>query len=164
MGERLLTTQSACLARGYPSMGDEDIFAHSSPVTERPSKSAAARQWFSSVGSMFTKCVPINQIRERFSRTRERTNSNLTLDDDGADEVYHQSPDMNSTTSTGSNAPSHEGFRPPPLPDKSATLVVPGDDEWAESLALRASYEIDRVREDTRRRSKTLPNAPSPGD
>eukprot|EP00656_Telonema_subtile_P047119 TRINITY_DN5395_c0_g1_i3.p1 TRINITY_DN5395_c0_g1~~TRINITY_DN5395_c0_g1_i3.p1 ORF type:complete len:155 (+),score=25.85 TRINITY_DN5395_c0_g1_i3:109-573(+) len=133
-----------------PPMGDEDIF-HSLEPPERPTKSEAARQWFSSVGTMFTKCVPLDKIKAQFNKSRERSQ-----DDD--EEVYHQFPD-NSFPDMNSTGDSARPFQPAVIPEQqpSAKGAMPGDDEWAESLARRASSEIDRVREDTRRRSKTLP-------
>ena len=82
------------------------------------------------------------------------------------DNDYHEFPEMNQTSTA---AHSQAAFRPPSIPDRNIAvpypsppaekLSSPGDDEWAENLAKRASYEIDRVREDTRRRSKTMPEA-----
>eukprot|EP00658_Telonema_sp_P-2_P013426 TRINITY_DN15082_c0_g1_i5.p1 TRINITY_DN15082_c0_g1~~TRINITY_DN15082_c0_g1_i5.p1 ORF type:complete len:176 (+),score=42.31 TRINITY_DN15082_c0_g1_i5:154-681(+) len=139
-------------------MAEEDIFAPAHGYTSPSENPGQAKQVLSSISSFFTKCVPANamgRLKARFSRSGQGT--------EPADQepgMYHQFPDMN-TTSTGVDRPAQPAFVPPRIPDAAPPAKAPmaGDDEWAESLARRASYEIDRVREDTRRRAHTMPES-----
>merc|ERR1711977_610965 len=149
-------------------MADEDIFV-AAERRENPNRSQRAKQWMSSVSSMFSKCVPadtIQKMKARFNKSSQSEDGSQGMSDSLVDSDYHEFPEMNQTSSTSSQ---QAGFRPPSIPEKNIAvpypsppaekLTSPGDDEWADNLAKRASYEIDRVREDTRRRSKTMPQA-----
>ena len=85
----------------------------------------------------------------------------VSADDGGNSSEYHAMPENDQTSRGGFGG----GSMPPPSnvrqrswtegsSPRSPNPQLSADEEWAENLAKRASFEIDRVREDSRRKSK----------
>merc|ERR1711998_335934 len=131
-------------------MADEDIFA-AAERRENPNRSQRAKQWMTSVSSMFSKCVPtesFQKMKARFNKAGQPQEGSQAL----VDNDYHEFPEMNQTSTA---AHSQAAFRPPSIPDRNIAvpypsppaekLSSPGDDEWAENLAKRAITVITVV-------------------
>ena len=140
------------------------LTAHCLPVQCVPADTIQKmKARFNKSSQVCTLCQGVQLVHDGAVQSEDGSQG---MSDSLVDSDYHEFPEMNQTSSTNSQ---QAGFRPPSIPEKNIAvpypsppaekLTSPGDDEWAENLAKRASYEIDRVREDTRRRSKTMPQA-----
>merc|ERR1712224_301052 len=76
-------------------MADEDIFA-AAERRENPNRSQRAKQWMTSVSSMFSKCVPadtIQKMKARFNKSSQSEDGSQGMSDSLVDSDYHEFPE-----------------------------------------------------------------------